>query len=77
MERRQASSSLCRQSLSGSLALQLFQRITWLDSDLDLYTNAEGSSQFRHYLCEEEGYVPTEDRDLADDYASTDELIEV
>ena len=66
----------CDALVSGSLALQFFERKTWLESDLDVYVNFSRSIDFRQYLCEHEGYVPTEEKPL-DDYKSNNELLEV
>lgn len=57
--------------------MQFFQRTTWLDSDLDIYANAEGALAFQRYLYEEEGYVYYGDKDLAGDYDNINELVEV
>ena len=42
--------------ISGSLALQFFQRFTWSDSDMDVYVYAKGAREFEEYLCKTEGY---------------------
>ena len=55
-------------TVSGSLALQFFERTTWSSSDLDIYVRATGSASFSRYLCEKEGYVLANETNLADDY---------
>ncbi|KAL8850395.1 MAG: hypothetical protein Q9221_004627 [Calogaya cf. arnoldii] len=50
--------------ISGSFAIQSFQRVTWLSSDLDLYVeDDEESDALCAYLVESEGYTlkPTKD----------------
>lgn len=43
--------------ISGSFAIQFFERVTWKESDLDLYAQAGSSTEALHkYLCEKEGY---------------------
>ena len=42
--------------ISGSLALQFFQRFAWSDSDMDVYLTAEGVGALEEYLCTMEGY---------------------
>lgn len=66
----------CEALVSGSLALQFFERTTWSESDLDVYVNVSRSNDFRQYLCEHEGYHPMEEKPL-DDYKSNNELVEV
>lgn len=55
-------------TVSGSLALQFFERTTWSSSDLDIYVRANGSASFSRYLCEQEGYMLADETNLADDY---------
>lgn len=57
--------------VSGSVALQFFERVVWKDSDLDIYI-CEGrqADAFEKYLTEEEGYKmisanPTEEYPVA------------
>ena len=66
----------CDALVSGSLALQFFERTTWSESDLDVYVHISRSNDFRLYLCEHEGYVPMQDK-LLEDYKSDNELLEV
>ncbi|KAL9580239.1 MAG: hypothetical protein Q9212_004611 [Teloschistes hypoglaucus] len=43
--------------ISGSFAIQFFERVTWKESDLDLYAEAGPSTEaLDKYLCEKEGY---------------------
>ena len=52
--------------ISGSFALQFFERVTWPDSDLDIFVEqGEGCELFCKYLVEAEGYdlVRSQDQD--------------
>ena len=43
--------------VSGSVALQFFERVVWKDSDLDIFIrHGENAEAFEKYLTEEEGY---------------------
>ncbi|KAL8784342.1 MAG: hypothetical protein Q9195_009087 [Heterodermia aff. obscurata] len=43
--------------ISGSFALQFFERVTWNESDLDIFLEGQNEvSGFEQYLCEREGY---------------------
>lgn len=43
--------------ISGSFAIQFFERVTWEESDLDLYAEAGTSTEaLEKYLCKNEGY---------------------
>lgn len=43
--------------ISGSFALQFFERVVWEDSDLDIYARADlAAIGLAEYLCEAEGY---------------------
>lgn len=43
--------------VSGSVALQLFERVVWKESDLDVFTRwGTYAGEFGLYLIEEEGY---------------------
>lgn len=44
--------------ISGSFALQFFERVLWKESDLDMFVQqGHGAEAFCRYLCMEEGYV--------------------
>lgn len=54
--------------ISGSFAIQFFERVNWDESDLDIFVHDErgtGTRGFEQYLCEREGY--RFDRELGDD----------
>ena len=42
--------------ISGSFALQFFERVTWEKSDLDIFLGHGEVESFKQYLVEEEGY---------------------
>ena len=43
--------------ISGSFAIQFFERVNWNESDLDIFVEGEtGAAEFEQYLCEREGY---------------------
>ncbi|KAL8686449.1 MAG: hypothetical protein Q9218_007098 [Villophora microphyllina] len=43
--------------ISGSFAIQFFERVTWDESDLDLYAEQGPNAEaLEKYLCEQEGY---------------------
>lgn len=43
--------------VSGSVAIQFFERVVWKESDLDIYIEeGEKATAFGNYLTEEEGY---------------------
>lgn len=43
--------------ISGSFAIQFFERVNWIESDLDIFVQDEtGTWEFEQYLCEREGY---------------------
>lgn len=43
--------------VSGSFALQFFDRVVWPESDLDIFILDSRQEGFMAYLCESEGYV--------------------
>ena len=44
--------------ISGSFAVQFFERVTWPSSDLDLYVKeGEEATALRAYLLQSEGYT--------------------
>ena len=43
--------------VSGSFALQFFDRVVWPESDLDIFILDSRREGFMAYLCESEGYV--------------------
>jgi len=47
--------------VSGSFALQFFDRVIWPESDLDIYISQTQQEQFEAYLCESEDYKCTKD----------------
>ena len=65
--------------ISGSFAVQFFERVTWNESDLDIFVNFQAdATEFEQYLCEREGY--RFDRMLGQDsevYLNTNKLLEV
>ena len=43
--------------ISGSFAIQFFERVTWNESDLDIFVeNKNDAAEFEQHLCEREGY---------------------
>lgn len=43
--------------ISGSFAVQFFERVTWKETDLDIFIEqGSGALAFEKYLCEQEGY---------------------
>lgn len=72
--------------LSGSFALQFFERVTWKDSDLDLFFDLDsGYEEMVDYLVTQEGYVVQEpskddhsyshwDSDLAESGMTADQI---
>lgn len=59
----------CTALISGSFALQFFERVFWDESDLDIFVqDGRGSGELGLYLAEEEGYVldSTKGRDRRD-----------
>lgn len=56
--------------ISGSLAIQFFQRFAWPSSDMDVYVTPEGAPVLERYLCEAEGYK-VERMTVGDDYNMT------
>lgn len=53
--------------ISGSFALQFFERVFWKDSDLDVFVKrGQGAEAFGSYLCEKEGYklLDVKDQDV-------------
>lgn len=59
----------CNALISGSFALQYFERVVWNDSDLDIFVqDGRGTGELGLYLAETEGYVldSTKRRDRSD-----------
>ena len=55
--------------VSGSLALQFFERVVWPDSDLDVFINVKNVEAFSRYLVTEEGYTePIETKPRQENY---------
>ena len=54
--------------ISGSFAIQFFERVVWEESDLDIFVE-EGldASNFEQYLCEKEGYHLTRKQSSGDE----------
>ena len=43
--------------ISGSFAIQFFERVNWNEADLDIFVEQyEDAEEFQQYLCEREGY---------------------
>ena len=50
--------------ISGSFAIQFFERVLWKESDLDIFVeHGPKASNFERYLCENEGYHLTHERE--------------
>lgn len=61
---------------SGSLALQVFERVLWKESDMDVFIRkGAGAEAFGKYLCEGEGYTLVAPK--RDTYVRRRDLIEV
>lgn len=62
--------SKCDALISGSFAVQYFERVTWKDSDLDVFVRyGLGTDSFHLYVCAVEGYQyvkTTKNQDYAD-----------
>lgn len=65
----------CDVLISGMLALQFFELVTWLESDLDMYAQiGQRTKSMHNYLINTAGYVPeygsgpTADTDADDPY---------
>jgi hypothetical protein len=60
--------------ISGSFALQFFERVTWPESDLDIFVQRPGGYfPIVKYLIENEAYEPSLDNDTRDKYTWQDE----
>ena len=54
--------------ISGSFAVQFFERVWWAESDLDIFVEcSEKAYELERYLCEEEGYHLTRERGSDED----------
>lgn len=50
--------------IAGSLVIQFFERVTWDESDLDIYIEeGPGAEAMSQYLIQEEGYSEPETQD--------------
>lgn len=69
----------CDALISGSAALQFFERVTWKESDLDIFVEAgAGAERLSDHLCQTEGYRATSKKIVTEEdiYAMQD-LVEV
>lgn len=59
--------------VSGSLALQFFERVVWNDSDMDVFiTKGDGATEFSRYICRRENYLYNESKTSAKIYPEDD-----
>ena len=65
--------------ISGSFAIQFFERVRWNESDLDIFIeNGTDAGDFEQYLCGTEKYHMTRERDEAEEvYLAMSELVKV
>ena len=59
--------------VSGSLALQFFERVVWNDSDMDVFmTKGDGATEFARYICRRENYLYNESKSTDKIYPEDD-----
>lgn len=56
--------AFCDALISGSFAIQFFERVSWRESDLDVYIeDGPDAEDFEQYLCQKEGYHVSRERE--------------
>jgi len=56
--------------VSGSFALQFFDRVIWPESDLDIFMRVGAQKHFEEYLCQSEGYTLNTETERVEDTLS-------
>ena len=63
--------------ISGSFAVQFFERLTWKESDLDIFVEqGQGATALEHYLCIKEDYYFVREGNI-DEYIDTNDVLTV